>query len=164
MLPKMFANPTHAIALGILIQANARTTVAAATGAATGLISRNVAIQTDVPSSSPRTQTLIVSVLVVLVTIVGVTQNKTNVTKQAVSGTQCLEAAAIVTSRALMRIPSTPKMNARRAVALTATASAVTCPTTSTLKLPLKATTRMRSCCGQLPKSKTSHDVMILVI
>ena len=70
MLPSMFANPTHAIAFGIIIQANARATTAAATEAAMGLVSRIVAIQADVPSSSPRTQTLIVSVLLMLVTIV----------------------------------------------------------------------------------------------
>ena len=100
MLPKMFANPAP-IAVGM--ETNARTTVA--TGAAISLISRIVAIQTDVPSSSPRTQTLIVSVLLMLVTIVlhpRVTKMKANALKEAVSGTQCLEATAIVTSRALM--------------------------------------------------------------
>jgi hypothetical protein len=150
----MFANPAHAIAFGILIQTNART-AAAATGAATLLTSRVVAIQTDVPSSSPRTRTLIVSVLLMLVTIVihpRITKTKTNVRKQAVSGTQCLEATAFVTSRALMRILRTPKLNARIAAALGAAASVIPPTMSSTLKLPLKAATRTRSCCGQLPK------------
>lgn len=155
MLPPRFANPVRRIALGITIQTNARAT-AAAIGAATLLTSRVVAIQTDVPSSSPRTQTLIVSVLLMLVTIVihpRGTKTKTNVRKEAVSGTSLTETTVFVTSRALMWNLRTPKMNARTVAALsTRTPTSVITPTmSSTLKLPLKAATRKRSC-GLLPK------------
>ncbi len=158
MLPPRFANPVRTSALGILIQTNARATAAAAAiGTATLLTSRVVAIQTDVPSSSPRTQTLIVSVLIVLVTIVihpRGTKAKTNVRKEAVSGTSLTETTVFVTSRALMWNLRTSNLNARPVAALlTRTPTSVITPTMpSTLKLPLKAATRTRSC-GQLPKS-----------
>jgi hypothetical protein len=80
LMPRPFATPAP-IAVGILVQTDART-AAAATGAATGLVARSVAIQTDVPSSSPITNPLIVTVLFVLVTIVihpRITKVKTNV-------------------------------------------------------------------------------------
>lgn len=156
MLPPRFANPARRIALGIIIQTNAIATAAATIGAATILTSRVVAIQTDVPSSSPRTQTLIVSVLLMLVTIVihpRITKTKTNVREQAVSGTSLTETTVFVTSRALMWNLRTPKMNARTVAALsTRTPTSVITPTmSSTLKPPLKAATRKRSC-GLLPK------------
>ena len=153
LMPLPFATPAT-IALGIKVQRDARRATAA-TGAATGKVSRVVAIQADVPSSSPRTQTLIVSVLLMLVTIVihpRITKVKTNVWKQAVSGTSLTETTVFVTSRALMWNLRTTKLNARIAAALGATASAITPTMSSTLKLLLKAATRTRSCCGQLPK------------